>query len=93
MSIVIYGSKECFNIKEPTSGSYNSLIFHKPEQTTFHCFPLFPGSPTERSNLYTALKFVQGINAKCIQSRQKSEIAENVVFRLGELRIVFAMLI
>ena len=90
MSIVIYGFKECFNIKEPTSGSYNSLIFHKPEQTTYHCFP---GSPTERSNLYTALKLVQGINAKCIQSRQKSEIAENVVFRLGELHIVFAMLI
>ena len=30
--------------------------------------------------------------AKCMQLREKNEIAENFVFRLGELHIVFAML-
>ena len=72
--------------------------------------PLYPGSPTDWSNLYTSLKLVQGINvsvtdhaktivtfdlklyAKWMQLRERSDIAENFIFRLGELHIVFVML-
>ena len=72
--------------------------------------PLYPGSPTDWSNLYTSLKLAQGINtditgckqtiitldlqlyAKAMQLREKNEIRESFIFRLGELHIVFAML-
>lgn len=72
--------------------------------------PLYPGSPTDWSNLYTSLKLAQGINtyvtgnkqtiitldlqlySKAMQLREKGEIRENFIFRLGELHIVFAML-
>ena len=45
-----------------TCGSYNSLILDEPEQSTCQGLPLFAGSPTDRSNLYPALKLVQSIN-------------------------------
>ena len=103
-------SKSDSNIKAPTRSSYNSLMLGKPEQIICQSLPLLPGTPTDCSKLYTALKVIQGINvsvsgqaktivsldlqlyAKCIQLREKNEIAENFVLRLGELHIVFAMI-
>ena len=55
-------SKSDSNMKAPTWSSYNSLMLAKPEQTICQSLPLLPGTPTDWSNLYTALKLVQGIN-------------------------------
>ena len=94
----------------PTWPAYNSLITNLVDQTLCQSLPLYPGSPTDWSNLYTALKLVQGINvsvtghaktivtldlqlyAKCMQLREKNDILESFIFRLGELHVVFAML-
>ena len=95
----------------PTWAATNSLMIDEtPEITKCRLLPLFPGSPTDWSNLYTALKIVQGITttvspnqktivsldlqlyAKCVQLREKQEIKDNFIFRLGELHIVFAAL-
>ena len=46
----------------PTWAAYNSLITGPMNQTTCQGLPLLPASPTDWSNLYTALKLVQGIN-------------------------------
>ena len=54
--------KHSSSIKAPTWSGWNSLIVDKPEQTTCQNLPFFPGLPTDWSNLYTALKLVQGIN-------------------------------
>ena len=50
------------SIKAPTWSSYNSLMLGKPEHTICQSLPLLPGTPTDWSNLYAALKLVQGIN-------------------------------
>ena len=94
----------------PTWAAYNSLITDALPVTTCQGLPLYPGAPTDWSNLYAALKIVQGINvlvtrcqktivsldlqlyAKCMQLREKQNINENFIFRLGELHVVFAML-
>ena len=72
--------------------------------------PLYTGSPTDWTNLYSVLKMAQGINvavtgnkktiitldmqlySKAVQLREKNDINEEFIFRLGELHIVFAML-
>ena len=72
--------------------------------------PLYLGSPTDWTNLYSALKTAQGINvavtgnkktiitldlqlySKAVQLREKNDLNEEFIFRLGELHIVFAML-
>ena len=72
--------------------------------------PLYPGYPTDWTNLYSALKMAQGINvavtdnkktiitldlqlySKAMQFREKNDLSEEFIFRLGELHIVFAML-
>ena len=72
--------------------------------------PLYTGSPTVWTNLYSVLKMAQGINvavtgnkktiitldmqlySKAVQMREKNDINEEFIFRLGELHIVFAML-
>ena len=46
--------------------AYNSLVTNLVEQTLCQSLPLYPGSPTDWSNLYTALKLVQGINVSVI---------------------------
>ena len=94
----------------PTWGAFNSLLADNPSVTVCQGLPLYPGSPTDWGNLYTALKIVQGINvsvtgkkrtivtldlqlySKCMQMRERSDIKENYIFRLGELHIVFAFL-
>ena len=71
---------------------------------------LYPGPPTDWSNLYSALKQVQGIATrttpnlkaivtldlqfygKCIRMTDNPVVRDNLMFRLGELHIVFAML-
>ena len=52
----------------PTWAAYNSLTTDTQPLTRCEILPLTPGSPTDWSNLYTALKLVQGIN---IQTSQK----------------------
>ena len=98
------------NSNVPTWAGYNSLLNESMAITSCNLLPLLPSSPTDWSNLYSALKIVQGINisitgnrrtiitldlqlyAKCMQLREKKEIKDNFIFRLGELHTVFAML-
>ena len=47
----------------PTWPTYNSLT-NLVDQTLYQYLPLYPCSPTDWSNLYTALKLVQGINER-----------------------------
>ena len=91
-------------VKFPTWAAYNSLITDAMDITICQGLPLLPGTPTDWSNLYTALKIVQGISvavtgnsktivsfldlqlyAKCMQLREKKNVSENFIFRLGEL--------
>lgn len=51
--------KKC---KLPTWSAFNSLLTDMPTSTVTQGLPLHPGSPTDWSNLFTALKLVQGIN-------------------------------
>ena len=94
----------------PSWAAYNSLVSENCDETLCQGMPLYPGSPTDWSNLYTALKIAQGINvkvtgskktiisldlqlySKAMQLREKAEIREDFIFRLGELHVVFAML-
>ena len=92
----------------PTWSAFNSLLSDTHTVTASQGLPLYPGSPTDWGNLYTALKILQGINAsasennktivtldlfsKCMRMREKNEIKENFNFRPGELHIVFAFL-
>ena len=46
----------------PTWAAFNSLITDPVEVSLCQGLPLYPGSPTDWSNLYTALKLVQDIN-------------------------------
>ena len=45
----------------PTWNAYNSLISKEKEPTIIQFLHLYPGPPTDWSNLYSALKQVQGI--------------------------------
>ena len=47
----------------PTWNTYNPLISKEKEPTTIQFLLLYPGPPTDWSNLYSALKQVQGIAA------------------------------
>ena len=94
----------------PTWRAFNSLLSDTPTVTVSQGLSIYPDSPTDWGNLYTALKIVQGINlsvsgnnkttvtldlqlySKCMQMREKNEIKENFIFRLGELTIVFTFL-
>ena len=98
------------NEKTPTWSAYNCLVTNALSTRVCQSMPLYPGSPSDWSNLYTALKMVQGINVstienhktivtldlqlynKCMQLREKEEISQNFIFRLGELHTVFAAL-
>ena len=55
-------SVETLQLQIPTWSSYNSLLGTKLNETGIQTLPLSTGSPTDWSNLYTALKIVQGIN-------------------------------
>ena len=89
-------------------GSIYSLLTDNLQVTTkFSSLPVINSSPTDCSNLYTALKIVQNINiictpqnktivsllhyVKCIQLQSKKKISNNFLFRLGEPHVVFAM--
>ena len=50
------------SLNVPTWTGYNSLISNEKPTTTFNSIPVLNGSPTDWSNLYTALKIVQGID-------------------------------
>ena len=53
------------SVNVPTWAAYNSLLNSKEYTTTYSSLPVINGSPTDWSNLYTALKIVQGINLVC----------------------------
>ena len=55
-------SVETLQLQIPTWSSYNSLLGTGLKETWIQTLPLLSGSPTDWSNLYTALKIVQGIN-------------------------------
>ena len=57
--------------KLPTWASYNSLATNSPEITKCQGLQLYPGTPTDWSNLYTSLKMVQGINV-AVSPEQKT---------------------
>ena len=50
------------SLNVPTWAGYNSLISDEKPTTTFCSIPVLNGSPTDWSNLYSALKIVQGID-------------------------------
>ena len=56
--------------KIPTWGAFNSLMTNSPVITTCETLPLSPLSPTDWTGIYTALKQVQGINAKISPHRK-----------------------
>ena len=105
-----WATASVFSDDMPTWAGYNSLLSIPMTRTTTQCLPLLPSTPTDWSNLYCALKIVQGINvsvtgnyrtivtldlqlySKCMQLREKDDISENFIFRLGELHVIFAML-
>ena len=88
----------------------SSLQFTRNRGSSVNKLTPYPGSPTDWTNLYAALKICQNISvsaisnrktiisldlqlyAKAMQLKAKQDINENVVFRLGELHIVFAFL-
>ena len=94
----------------PTWAAFNSLVTDSVDVLICQGMPLYPGSPTDWTNLYSALKMPQGINvavtddkkrittlglqlySKAMQLREKNDINEEFIFRLGELHIVFTML-
>lgn len=47
----------------PTWAATNSLLLEPVQKTICQNLPLYPGPPTDWSNLYTSLNIVQGINA------------------------------
>ena len=53
---------ETLQLQTPTWSAYNSLLGTELKETGIQTLPLLTGSPTDWSNLYTALKIVQGIN-------------------------------
>ena len=100
-----------FTKNVPTWAAYNSMLTLPQEQTQCQCLPLIPSSPTDWSNLYTALKLAQGINtvvspdssktivtldlqlySMCVKLRERKDVYEGFIFRMGELHVVFAML-
>ena len=46
----------------PTWPAHKSVVANLVDQILCQSLPLYPGSPTDWSNLYTALRLVQGIN-------------------------------
>lgn len=54
----------------PPWAAYNSLISDVVESTTCQVMPLFPGSPTDWSNLFTSLKLAQGLNIEITGSKK-----------------------
>ena len=57
-----WATASVLNENIPTWAGYNSLISSANAKTTCQCLPLLPSSPTDWSNLYSALKIVQDIN-------------------------------
>lgn len=53
----------------PTWAGYNSLVTAPVSISTCQGMPLYPGSPTDWSNLYTSLKIAQGINVESTGSK------------------------
>ena len=43
----------------PICSAFNSLLSHTPTVTVSQGLPLYPGSPTDWRNLYTALKIIK----------------------------------
>ena len=92
----------------PTWPAFNSFVTNSVDVSICQGVPLYPGSPTDWTNLYSALKMVQGINvavtgnkntiitldlqlySKATQLREKNDINEKFIFRLGELHIALA---
>ena len=80
---VIYKVQECDDARFPTCAAYNSLVV-KPTQevTNISVLHLIPGSPTDWSNLYTALKICQGINVETNQQQKnynlKYKVKQNI---------------
>ena len=54
----------------PTWAGYNSLITDPLSILTCQGMPLYPGSPTDWTNLYTSLKIAQGINVTSTGSKK-----------------------
>ena len=92
-----------------TWAAFNSLFSQNTSLTSITTLPLVQGTPTDWSNLYSALKVCQSIAtstenqrliisldlqlyAKALQLKDKKDINSNFIFRLGELRVVFAFL-
>ena len=46
----------------PTWAAFNSLVTDSVDISICQGIPLYPGSPTDWTNLYSALKMAQGIN-------------------------------
>ena len=46
----------------PTWAAFNSLVTYSVDVSICQGMPLYPGSPTDWTNLYSALKMAQGIN-------------------------------
>ena len=46
----------------PTWAAFNSLVTDSVDVSICQGMPLYPGSPTDWTNLYSALKMAQGIN-------------------------------
>ena len=90
------------NENMPTWNGYNSLTSKEKEPTIIQFLSLYPGLPTDWSNLYSALKQVQEIATttmpnlqlcdKCMRITDNPVIRDNFIYHLGELHIVFAML-
>ena len=48
----------------PTYTGYNSLLCDNITKASYTALPVLHGSPTDTSNLYTALKIAQGISMR-----------------------------
>ena len=68
---VMMKSVENLALQVPTWAAYNSLLGIAPHTSThIRTLPLINGSPTDWSNLYTALRIVQGINTSQATGRK-----------------------
>ena len=68
---VMMKSVENLALQVPTWAAYNSLLGIAPHTSThINTLPLINGSPTDWSNLYTALRIVQGINTSQATGRK-----------------------
>ena len=56
----------------PTWNAYNSLISTETPLTAYSGLPLLYGSPTDWSNLYTALRISQNISTQVSPGRKQS---------------------